>query len=320
MGLSIVIVNWNTCSALQKCLESIVKFTQNVEYEIIVIDNGSSDSSVDMLKSLFPSIILTENNKNVGFSKAVNQGFKIANSENILLLNSDTYISENSFAKMVDLMERKKHIGAMTCRVSYPDGSPQSAYCRFPSLPGALYELISIVKLLSHLKIFHKYDVTQWDYSKSKELMDGLWPGGGCLMIKREVLNKIGGMDENFKYAYLEDTDLCYRVKNAGYSFYYLAEVNVYHYHGFTVSQSNSEFKDLLILNLQQNRHYFFKKHYGAVRLMILKTLDMFKNILFESYFLSTYIFTLKNRQNKKKKIKLYSKMITGCFVENLIE
>ena len=316
MDLSIIIVNWNTSALLQRCLESVVKFTNNIQYKIIVIDNGSNDGSVEMLTSSFPEVILIQNDKNLGFSRAVNQGIKIANGENVLLLNSDTFIKENSFARMVGLLNKQKHIGAMTCKILYPDGGSQSAYCRFPCLAGMIYEFISIVKLFSHSKIFYKHDVSQWDYSKSKELTGELWPGGGCLMIKKDVINKVGMLDENFKYAYLEDADMCYRIKKSGYSFYYLTEATVYHHHGFTISNSNQEFKDLLTLNLQQNKHYFFKKHYGTIHLLILKILDMFKSILFESYLLLTYFFNLKNKDMNKKKIKLYSKLITRCFVE----
>ena len=236
------------------------------------------------------------------------------------MLNSDTFIRENSFTKMVNLMGKQHHIGAMTCRVLYPDGKPQSAYCRFPSLSGVIYEFISMFKYFSHSKVFYKYDVSQWSYSKSEELKDDLWPGGGCLMIKSEVIRKVGMMDENFKYAYLEDADLCYRIKKAGYSFYYLAEASYYHYHSYTALNCSEEFKDVLSLNLQRNRHYFFAKHYGRINLIILKMIDIKKNILIEIYWLSSYFLKLKDREIIKKKIKLYLKLIAGCFVENKIK
>ena len=247
MDLSIIIVNWNTSDLLKRCLESIIEFTYDIRFELIVIDNGSSDGSKEMVESSFPSVNSIKNKINRGFSKGVNQGIKAANGGNLLLLNSDTYINENTFAGMVGLMGKKKHIGAMTCRVLYPDGRSQSAYCSFPSLSGMIYGLISIAKLFNHSKLFYKYDVSQWDYSVSKELTDGLWPGGGCLMIKQEVIQNVGIMDENFGYAYLEDADLCYRIKNAGYSFYFLAEATVYHHHSYSVSNCDQKFKDILI-------------------------------------------------------------------------
>lgn len=317
MDLSIIIVNWNTWLLLKKCLESIIKYTRNIRYELIVIDNGSTDESAQKIKSHFPSVTLIQNSKNAGFSKAVNQGLKKVNGENVLLLNSDTLIRENSFAPMVKLLEKQKNIGAMTCRVLYPDGKQQSAYCMFPSLSGTIYEFVSIVKLFNHSKIFNKYDVSQWDYSVSKELKNGLWPGGACLMIKSEVIKKVGGLDENFKYAYMEDADICYRIKTAGYTFYYLAEVCIYHHHGHSIAKSDQEFKDMLTLILQQNRYYFYKKHYGAIQLAAFKTLDIIKNILFESYLLLIYLFQLKNKGKTRKKIKLYSKLIAGCFGYN---
>tara|TARA_B100000315_G_scaffold155415_1_gene143952 strand:- start:1267 stop:2229 length:963 start_codon:yes stop_codon:yes gene_type:complete len=320
MELSIIVVSWNTNSLLQNCLESIFKYTHGIKYELIVIDNGSSDGSVEMVESSFPSVNLIKNKINHGFSKGVNQGIKTANGKNILLLNSDTYILENTFGKMVSAIDKDTNTGAINCRVLYPDGCPQSAYSRFPSLSGVIYEYLSMCKLFNHSKIFYKYDVSQWDYSASKVLMDGLWPGGGCLMIKKEVVEKVGTMDENFGYAYLEDTDLCYRINKAGYSFYYLAEATVYHHHSYSVSKSSQDFKDLLTLNLQRNRYYFFRKHYGTNHLLVLKLLDIVKNTMIGSYFLLSYFFTLNDREESRKKTKLYSKLIAGCFAEHRIE
>ena len=320
MDLSIIIVNWNTCSLLQKCLESIFKFTHDIRFEIIVVDNGSSDGSVETLKSSFPSVVLVQNSENLGFSKGVNQGIIVAKGENVLLLNSDTYVKENSFANMVDFLKKQKNTGAITCKVLYPDGRRQSAYSSFPSLSGLIYEFLSICKFIAHLKMFYKYDVSQWDYSVSRELKDDLWPGGGCLMITGEVIKKVGLLDETFGYAYLEDADLCYRIKKSGYSFFYLAEATVYHHHSYSVSKSSQDFKDLLTLNLQRNRYYFFKKHYGTNHLLVLKLFDIFKNTLIGSYFLLSYLFTLTNREERKKKTKLYSRLIAGCFVEHRIE
>jgi len=320
MDLSIIIVNWNTCSLLKKCLESIMKFTHGIQDELIVVDNGSTDDSVKVIESSFPSVKLIKNKKNLGFSKAVNQGIKISQGKNVLLLNSDTYINENTFARMVDLMKKQNHIGAMTCKVLYPDGRSQSAYCRFPNLPGMIYEILSISKHIAHSKIFYKYDVSQWDYSVSRELKDDLWPGGGCLMIKKEVLEKVGAMDENFGYAYMEDADLCYRIKKNHYSFYYLAEATIYHHHSYSVLKSSQDFKDLLTLNLQRNKYYFYKKHYGSIDLLILKALDICKNILIEFYWLLTYFFNLKQREKYRNKIKLYLRLIAGCFVDHRIE
>jgi len=208
----------------------------------------------------------------------------------------------------------------MTCKVLYPDGRSQSAYCRFPSLPGTMYEFLSMCKLFAHLKIFYKYDVSQWDYSVSRELKDDLWPGGGCLMVKKEVLEKVGAMDENFGYAYMEDTDLCYRIKSSGYSFYYLAKATIYHHHSYSVLKSSQDFKDLLTLNLQRNKYYFYKKHYRSIDLLILKSLDVFKNSLIEFYWLLTYFFAHKQKEKYKKKIKLYLRLITGCFVAHRLK
>lgn len=315
MDLSIIIVNWNTCSLLKKCLESIIAFTHDIKYELIVIDNGSSDGSVEMVTSMFPSVILIQNEKNVGFASGVNQGLKIANGKNILLLNSDTYIKNNTFHEMVAFLETRSDITALSCKVFYPDGKIQPALAKYPSLTGALYDFIKTINFFSNHKLFDKLNVSKWDYNASRELTPDLMIGGGCFMIRKSGVEQIGYMDEMFTPAYCEDADWCFRLKNKGLKMYYLADVEIYHYHGYTCRNSDEKFKEYLTLATQKNRQYFFKKHYGFHKLLMLKCFDFLQNMLFALYIAFRVCVKFKiNEKEINNKLKLYLKLMINSF------
>ena len=315
MDLSIIIVNWNTRNLLEKCLKSVIKFTCDIQFEIIVVDNGSSDRSVGTIKSMFPSVILIENEKNMGFSKAVNQGLKIAKGENLLLLNSDTYIKNNTFHEIVAFLEARPDITALSCKVFYPDGKIQPALAKYPSLLGAVYNFLKIVQFFPNCKLFDKLNVSKWDYNASRELTPDLLIGGGCFMIRKSGVEQIGYMDEMFTPAYCEDADWCFRLKNKGLKMYYLAEAEIYHYHGYTCRKSDEIFKEYLTLATQKNRQYFFKKHYRFHKLLMLKCFDFLQNMLFALYI--AFRVCVKFKSNEKEinnKLKLYLKLMINSF------
>ena len=131
MNLSVIIVNWNTRDLLRECLKSVLKQTKGLDYEVLVVDNGSSDDSVRMIKKAFPWIKLMENRENLGFSKANNQAIRRARGEFILLLNSDTKIAENAFKKMVDFARANPQIGVLGPRLLNADGNSQASTAPF---------------------------------------------------------------------------------------------------------------------------------------------------------------------------------------------
>tara|TARA_B100002003_G_C13794316_1_gene392538 strand:- start:153 stop:608 length:456 start_codon:yes stop_codon:yes gene_type:complete len=147
-------------------------------------------------------------------------------------------------------------------------------------------------------------------------LTPDLMIGGCCFMIKRKGIDEIGFMDENFTPAYFEDADWCYRLKKRGLKMYYLAEAEVYHYHGYTCKNSDDKFKEYLTLATQKNRQYFFKKHYGIGKLLLLKLIDILQNMLFVHYI--AFKICLKFRFNNRdlnQKLKLYTKLTLNSFM-----
>jgi|TARA_Y100000294_G_C8569665_1_gene342288 hypothetical protein len=281
-----------------------------------VVDNGSKDNSVEMLKDKFRLVKIIQNERNLGFSKAVNRGLSIAEGDNVLLLNSDVFITNNSFFKMISFLEKRPDIVAISCKVFYPDGKIQPALSKYPSLSGTLYNFIQIINFFPNHRFFNKWNATKWDYNKSRELTPDLMIGGGCFMIRKKCIDEIGFMDENFSPAYCEDADWCYRINEKGLKMYYLAEAEIYHHHGYTFKNTNEKFKEYITLTTQKNRQYFFKKHYGFSSLLLLKIIDFLQNMLFVFYIV--FMICLRFRVNDRelyRKLKLHAKLMVNSFL-----
>lgn len=257
--LSIIIVNYNTRTLLRNCLHSVVKTTKGLEYEIIVVDNGSSDGSVEMLITEFPKIIRILNKENLGFARANNMGIKIASGKNILLLNSDTIVLNGSLSGVVRFIESKSDVGIVGCKVMNKDGSLQySCYHN----PGFLSELVfftkSVVKNFWDPVTYYKY-MGYWDHS-SIRTVDCI---SGCFfLVKKQVFDQIGFLDENI-FMYYEDTDFCARVKkNGSFKIMYYPLAGIIHLKG------KSGFSDLpeSVIKIFQAARYYFRKQHGERR------------------------------------------------------
>lgn len=219
LDLSIIIVNYNTKRLLQDCLESVFKNSQGLKIEVIVVDNGSADGSVEYLKKQ-KNVRLVENKKNFGFAKANNQGIKIAVGKYIFLLNSDTIIESKALSKLVKFAEKGKSIGGVAPRLLNSDGSIQASCFRFPSLRGAVEEF-----WFGKRGSFSKY----FPETSQPVAVDAVV--GAALLLPRETISKIGFLDERY-FMYFEDFDYCQRIKKAGLKLYYLPGAVITHLHG----------------------------------------------------------------------------------------
>lgn len=201
--LSIIIVNWNTEDLLRSCLESIYNETKNITYEIFVIDNASSDSSLEFITNQFPQVKLIRNNINSGYAKACNQGIKISKGKYILLLNPDTVILNNALEKLISFADKTPSAGIFGPKLINKDGSLQLSCRIFPKVFFKSY-MLKIENAIANVD----------------------WLVGACLLIRREVINDVGYIDEDF-FMYGEDMDFCYRAKKRGWNclFYPLSEV-----------------------------------------------------------------------------------------------
>jgi len=255
--LSIIIVNYNVKEFLRNCINSICASLTTKGYEIIVIDNNSSDNSVEMLKNEFPQVKLIENKENRGFAAANNQGISISKGRYILLLNPDTIVLPNALDTMMAFLDSHPKVGALGCRILNPDGTLQSSCRNFPSLLMIFFENIALYKLFSKSRVISKYYLRYWDHNKNRAVD---WVLGACLMVRREVIDMVGLLDENF-FMYGEDADWCKRINKQGWEVFFIPEAQIIHYG----SQSSKLQQVQNLIELHKSRQLFFKKHYGRI-------------------------------------------------------
>jgi GT2 family glycosyltransferase len=219
MDLSVIVVSYNTKELLANCLESLKEQKRKTELEVIVIDNASPDGSATLVKEKFPWVKLVINEKNLGFATAVNQGVRESSGENIFLLNSDTRFKKGALKALLDFTAEigPAIIGA---RLINPDGTVQSSVFRLPTLKGAVLEY-----WLGKKDYFSKY-VPSGNESQEVEAVSG-----GAMLISREIIEKIGFLDERY-FMYFEDLDYCRRAREAGFKVFYLPTAEIVHEHG----------------------------------------------------------------------------------------
>ncbi len=227
--LSIIIVNYNVKHFLEQALISVYKASQNLDIEVFVIDNNSVDGSVQMVQEKFPQVTLIANKQNTGFSKANNQGIKLATGKYILLLNPDTVVQEDTFVKIVEFMNDKPDCGGLGVKMINGEGEflPESKRS-LPTPWVAFYKVFGFARLFPKSKKFGKYHLSYLDNNKNHEV-EVL--SGAFMVIRKEVVDKIGMLDEDY-FMYGEDIDYSYRITKAGYKNYYFSETQIIHYKG----------------------------------------------------------------------------------------
>ena len=268
MDLSIIIVSFNTKDLLVSCIKSILDYTKGERFEIIVVDNGSKDGSAEAAKRLGVRVI--ENNNNPGFATANNQGFKVSNGKYILFLNSDTIIHDNVLGEMTAWMKLNSKAGATTCALKNKDGSMQATGGYFPTLL-SVFSWMTIQDLPfidSIIKPFHPYHTKSLffkgdSFYKSEKELD--WVTGAYLMSRRDVLEQTGGWDEKF-FMYVEEVDLCYRIKKLGYKIRYLPKWSITHLGG-----ASSKGSELSLISEFEGIKKFYKKFYPSWQFPFLR-------------------------------------------------
>lgn len=256
--LSIIIVNYNSKDYLRRCLNSILEtrdpeLVQKVKIEIIVVDNGSSDGSADMIKKEFPEVKLIENEENLGFAAANNIGINRAATEDVLILNPDTEVSKNLLHTLLDIASRYKNLGALGSKILNPDRSLQFSCGCFPTLLNVIADRIPIVR-----DFFPTQLIRQKSFYESEQRPD--WVSGVCLLLSKSAFKDVGGFDEGY-FLYVEEVDLCYRLKKSGYSVVYTPQVELVHHYQGGSSERKKQKSRLMRKGLQR----FFRKYRGGL-------------------------------------------------------
>lgn len=270
--LSVVVVNLNGRKILDDCLASLREAAPRHRLEVIVVDNGSRDDSVKMVRGEYPEALLITNRDNLGFTKANNQGIERSSGRYVLLLNNDTRVVAGAFSEAVDYLDRHPDIGAAGLKLLNEDGSLQLSCRRFPSFSQALFNRYSLLtRLFPENRFSREYLMTD---IRHDEIQDVDWVSGACLVVRRSVVEEIGMLDERF-FMYSEDVDYCLRVWQAGWRVTYLPPAQVYHLIGQT--SRKAPFKPTL--ERHRSMYKFYKKHYSR-HLMFLDFATMLTVVL----------------------------------------
>lgn len=236
MKLSVIIVNYNVEFFLEQAILSAQTALKKVSGEIIVVDNNSVDGSIEMIKRLFPEVILIENKVNTGFSKANNQGIEISKGEYVLLLNPDTVVEEDTFEKVINFMDKTPDAGGLGVKMIDGKGNflPESKR-GLPTPSVAFHKIFGISALFPKSKRFSKYHL---GYLSNEEIHSVEILSGAFMLMRKETLDKVGLLDETF-FMYGEDIDLSYRIIKGGYKNYYFPETKIIHYKGESTKKSS---------------------------------------------------------------------------------
>ncbi len=233
MELSIIIVNFNTRKLTLDCIKSILVYPPKVGYEIVIVDNASSDDSLEALKKfksvrrLGGKLRIIENGANLGFSKANNIGIKSAHGRYVLLLNSDTKVKRDSLYNLYKFASSKSFAGVVGARLLNPDKSIQSSVFRLPTISRA------VMHYLFGKRILDKYA------PKGDEPVEVESVVGAAFLLTPRVIGEVGFLDERY-FMYFEDLDYCRKVRSKGLKVYYVPQSQIIHYHG--ASKGKMEF------------------------------------------------------------------------------
>jgi GT2 family glycosyltransferase len=259
--LTISIVNYNAGEYLIKCLDSLRRASKALEFDVYVVDNASSDGSIEMAQKEFPEVNFIKNKENLGFGKAHNLVLKNAKTPYLLVLNPDCEVPSGTLEYMYDFMEKNPNVGLSTCEIVKSDGTlDKAAHRGFPT------------PWQSFLYLFFKkdkhYHMTNVDMTTAHEIDSAV---GAFMFVRKSVLDKVGYFDEDY-FLYGEDIDLCYRIKENGFKIMYVPEVKILHVKGVSsgikehsrnLSAADTQTKNSSVQYFYGTMKTFYKKHYA---------------------------------------------------------
>ena len=283
--VTVSIVSLNTRALLADCLRSVMA-TTGVGYDVHVVDNGSSDGSTAMVAVDFPEVRLTPSGSNRGFAAANNCAIREANSRYVLLLNPDTLVSPRTIGDLVSFMDDHPDVGICGPKILFPDGRFQSCGYRFPTLLSEVRQSRNVNKVLRLLigeEPPLRVEAVPFDVD---------WVDGACLLIRREAIQDVGLLDEQF-FLYAEELDWCFRTRRAGWRITALPQVEMIHYQG----QTSGQMSDFSLAHLVETRLRYYRKNHGVAMAAVT-------SLVYAAGCLKQF-----NRDRRKARVKLQATM-----------
>ncbi|MBI2984523.1 MAG: glycosyltransferase family 2 protein [Candidatus Kerfeldbacteria bacterium] len=253
--VTMVVVSWNVRRSLRQCLRA-AEASRGIRWQIIVVDNASTDGSVDLVRRQFPRVVLIANDINRGFAAAVNQALRRSRGD-VLLLNPDLVLQPRTVASMAAWFLRRPRVGIIGPQLIYPDGRLQPSVKRFPRWIDLFLLLSKVPNIVPRLSA--RYQATDFDYQRI-QVVDQVM--GSCFLIRRQTLDQVGLFDEQF-WIWYEEVDFCRRAKALGWETLYVADAVATHERGQSFRQVSVRRKQLL---LRQSIGHYTRKHLGQLQ------------------------------------------------------
>lgn len=263
MELSIIIVSWNVRNLLKNCLRTVYQHTSAGSFEVFVVDNASHDGTQEMVKNDFPFAQIITNSDNKGFARANNQAIKMARGQFILLLNPDTEVTSGSLDILINYLKDHPSVGIAGPSLLNTDGSSQPSVRSFPTLGSLSMVFLKLHRLFPKTRSIRKLLKDDFDYSMDGKVDQIM---GASFLIRKEVVKKIGLLDEEF-FIWFEEVDYCKRTYNKGWEVWYVAKAKIVHHFAQSFGQVSTMPKQLIFT--KSARHYA-RKHIGIFAWLIL--------------------------------------------------
>lgn len=262
VDVSIIVINYKTYQDTVRCINSIIQYTHGCSFEIILVENGTGEFNPQNVLQWSSNIVkLVVSSKNLGFAGGNNLGINNSFGKYILLLNSDTYLIEDSISKSLKFYESQSNIGALSAKLIYPDGRVQSIAQRFPSVKYGLIELFRIQKIFGQKWASKKMLGAFFNHDTTIEV-DWVW--GAFFLTKRSIIDSLPGAKLNDDYfMYWEDVQWCIDIKKLGYKIFFFAETSVVHIQEGSKGKTND--------NLLKSEALFFSKNYSRIHFKLIK-------------------------------------------------
>jgi hypothetical protein len=269
LDLSIIIVSFNTRGLLKNCIASIYKTTDNLNYEIIVVDNASEDGSPEMVERDFNQVLLLRNSENLGFARATNQAMQHAKGGYVLLLNSDTLLQDGTVETLITFIDTHPKAAAVGPKVLDEKGTLQNKGFFFPSMLFSLLIVLGMNKFLPEKAKQRLFPRFYWDENETREV-DYL--EGSCFLMRKEAIESIGLLPEDY-FMYFEEEEWCYRAKKNHYEIWYVPTAEIIHYRASSPLDRKGDIFD-------ESRILFYKRNIGVFKGVIITTLIMLATLI----------------------------------------
>lgn len=297
IDVSIIIVNWNTKELLLDCLSSVTHTTADSRIETIVVDNGSHDGSPQEVRKQFPQVTLIQNAENRGFARANNQALARVAGRYALFLNSDAQLTEEALTNLVTFMDTTPGAGIAACQYLNQDGSKQNSFDNFPTLATELLNKTALKTLFPE-----KYPSKKREYANPLEVDSVI---GACMIVRAEAIKQVGTLDEDY-FFFIEETDWCFRMKQAGWKIYHLPHIKIYHLQG----QSKEKNPSKAWIEYYRSVYIFFKKHRSMFSYYILRLARTGKVTINLLLVILGLLCTLGRDKSLKRRFRIYRDLL----------